>query len=135
MTTITGHPYTPIPDAFTTAMAPVTDVTPEPQPVGGSTIADELPLYAVHLQAENKSRATVSLWTGAARQLNAYLLAQGMPTDVRTIRREHLESRPSRSTFRTGRQATPVDHRAEHHAILCRALRTPIPPNRQKVRR
>ncbi len=50
MTTTTGHPYTPIPEAFTA--------------MGGSTIADELPLYAVHLQADNKSRATVSLWTG-----------------------------------------------------------------------
>lgn len=56
MTLTAGHPYTPIPDAFTAA--------------GGTTIAAELPLYEVHLQAENKSRATVSLWTGAARQLS-----------------------------------------------------------------
>ncbi len=87
MTTTTGHPYTPIPEAFA-AMGGTTQLTP----MGGSTIADELPLYAVYLQAENKSGATVSLWTGAARQLNAYLLAHGMPTDVRAIRREHLES-------------------------------------------
>jgi site-specific recombinase XerD len=59
--------------------------------VGGSTIADELLGYTVHLRAENKSRATVSLWTGAARQLHVYLTDHGMPTDVAAIRREHLE--------------------------------------------
>jgi hypothetical protein len=57
MTTATGHPYAPIPAAFAAA--------------SGSTIASEPPLYAVHLQAGNKSRATVSLWTEAAKQLHA----------------------------------------------------------------
>ncbi len=85
--TTTGHPYTPIPDAFTHVRG-----STQLEPIGSSTIADELPLYGVHLQAENKSRATVSLWTGAARQLHAYLVDNGMPTDVRAIRREHLES-------------------------------------------
>lgn len=85
MTTATGHPYTPIPAAFT-------DAATADEPASGSTIADELALYAVHLQAENKARATVSLWTGAARQLHTYLADHGMPTDVRAIRREHLES-------------------------------------------
>ena len=81
--TTTGHPYTPIPDAFTQVRG-----STQLEPIGSSTIADELPLYGVHLQAENKSRATVSLWTGAARQLHAYLVDNGMPTDVRAIRRE-----------------------------------------------
>ena len=57
--TTTGHPDTPIPDAFTRVRG-----STQLEPMGSSTIADELPLYAVHLQAENKSRATVSLWTG-----------------------------------------------------------------------
>ncbi len=81
MTATTGHPYGTVPAVFRDA----------PEPIG-STIADELALYEVHLQAENKSRATVSLWTGAARQLAAYLADHGMPTAVRAIRREHLES-------------------------------------------
>jgi site-specific recombinase XerD len=78
MTTATGHPYTPIPAAFVDAV--------------GTTIMDELAAYTVHLRAENKSPATVSLWTGAARQLAAYLADHGMPTDPRAVRREHLES-------------------------------------------
>ena len=60
--------------------------------MGGSTIADELTAYRVHLEAENKSPAAVNLWTGAARHLHAYLTDHGMPTTVRDIRREHLES-------------------------------------------
>lgn len=78
MTATTGHPDTPIPEALAAT--------------GISTIANELPLYGVHQQAENKARATVSLCTGAARQLHTYLADHGMPTDVRAIRREHLES-------------------------------------------
>jgi site-specific recombinase XerD len=81
MTLATGHPYTP-------SSATAVEYADAPT----VTISDELPTYTVHLRAENKSRATVSLWTGAARQLHAYLQASGMPTDVRAIRREHLEA-------------------------------------------
>ncbi len=47
--------------------------------------------YRISLQAANLSRATVSLYTGALRQFHDYLTAQGMPTTVDGIRREHVE--------------------------------------------
>ena len=48
MALTTGHPYTLIPALFV-------DAATAYEPVGGSTIASELPLFAVHLQAENKA--------------------------------------------------------------------------------
>lgn len=84
MTVTSRASRTPIPAVFADAASAY-------EPVGGTTIADELTAYQVHLEAENKARATVSLWTGAARQLHAYLDDHGMPTAVRAIRREHIE--------------------------------------------
>jgi site-specific recombinase XerD len=44
------------------------------------------------LLAENKSAATIKTYTTAVEQLGAYLAAQGMPTEVSSITREHVES-------------------------------------------
>ena len=45
-----------------------------------------------HLAAENKSASTLLTYGRAVEQLGEYLAAQGMPTDVATINREHVES-------------------------------------------
>jgi site-specific recombinase XerC len=78
MTLTTGHPYGAVQAA--------------PPALAGTTILAELGSYANSLQAEGKSRATVSLWVGAAKALHTFLADNGMPTDVAAIRREHIES-------------------------------------------
>jgi site-specific recombinase XerD len=45
-----------------------------------------------HLRAENLSPATEVAYVGAAEQFERYLAAQGMPLDVTSIRREHVEA-------------------------------------------
>jgi site-specific recombinase XerD len=45
-----------------------------------------------HLRAANLSPKTIRNYEGAARQLIAYLSAQGMPTKAPSIRREHVEA-------------------------------------------
>jgi site-specific recombinase XerD len=48
--------------------------------------------FTRHLRAENVSPNTVLAYVGAVDQLAAYLAAQGMPTDVAKIKREHVEA-------------------------------------------
>jgi site-specific recombinase XerD len=48
--------------------------------------------FARHLRAENVSPRTIETYVEAARQLGEFLAAQGMPTDVAHIRREHVEA-------------------------------------------
>jgi hypothetical protein len=45
-----------------------------------------------HLRAGNRSDATIQTYTGAARQLSWFLTQTGMPTDVASIKREHVEA-------------------------------------------
>jgi site-specific recombinase XerD len=45
-----------------------------------------------HLRAENKAPSTVVTYAKAVEQFAAYLAAQGMPTNVAALRREHLEA-------------------------------------------
>jgi site-specific recombinase XerD len=49
-------------------------------------------LFARHLRAGNRSPMTIKSYMEAIRQLDDYLADHGMPTDVATIRREHVES-------------------------------------------
>ncbi len=44
------------------------------------------------LQAENKSARTIQTYLEAVEQLGEFLVANGMPTDVAHIRREHVEA-------------------------------------------
>jgi site-specific recombinase XerD len=44
------------------------------------------------LRAENKAPATITSYVRAVRNLDAFLIASGMPRLVATIRREHIES-------------------------------------------
>ena len=56
------------------------------------TIAGALDFYRIHLRAENKSASTISVYTLALQYLDAFLADRGMPRDVSSIRREHIEA-------------------------------------------
>jgi site-specific recombinase XerD len=45
-----------------------------------------------HLRAENKADQTITAYTYAPLQLAAFLAERGMPSDVASIHREHMES-------------------------------------------
>jgi site-specific recombinase XerD len=48
--------------------------------------------FRLSLEAENKSPRTVETYTEATRLLAAFLERRGMPTEVASIRREHVEA-------------------------------------------
>ena len=48
--------------------------------------------FARHLRAENLSPRTIQTYTESTRQLADFLAEQGMPQDVATITREHVEA-------------------------------------------
>jgi site-specific recombinase XerD len=56
------------------------------------TVAALVPSFIRHLRAENKSDGTVRAYLRATEGLGAFLAAAGMPQDVDSIRREHIES-------------------------------------------
>src|SRR6266568_3586069 len=51
-----------------------------------------LPSWRLHLEAANLSRRTIRAYTDDGALLAAFLAAKGMPTAVRSIRREHVEA-------------------------------------------
>ena len=55
-------------------------------------LADNLGRFRRSLRAENVSPNTILAYCGAVERLAEYLTAQSMPTDVATIRREHVEA-------------------------------------------
>ena len=55
------------------------------------SIAVNLPSFLRSLRAEAKSERTIEAYREAVTQLNDLLVGRGMPTDVRHIRREHVE--------------------------------------------
>ena len=50
--------------------------------------------YARHMRAENLPPAPQRTYLASLARLGASLEANGMPTDVASIRREHLEGSP-----------------------------------------
>jgi integrase/recombinase XerC len=54
-------------------------------------IAVNLPSFLRSLRAEAKSERTIEAYREAVSQLDAFLRGRGMPTDLRAIRREHIE--------------------------------------------
>ena len=56
------------------------------------TLAEALPSYRRHLAAENKSPATIAVYGTSVERLERYLRANGMPTRLAGIRREHIEA-------------------------------------------
>ena len=65
-------------------MARITDAT-----IGH--LADLIPSWERSLRAANKAPRTRQGYAEAARRLNAFLEANGMPTQVAKLRREHVE--------------------------------------------
>jgi len=59
--------------------------------VGPDDIAVNLPSFLRSLRAESKSERTIEAYREAVVQFEAFLRSRGMPTDVRHIRREHIE--------------------------------------------
>jgi site-specific recombinase XerD len=55
-------------------------------------LSDHLARFRRSLRAENVSPNTILAYCGAVERLAEYLTAQGMPTDVASIRREHVEA-------------------------------------------
>ncbi len=51
-----------------------------------------VPSWQLSLRAEHKSPATITAYGYATTQFSAFLRANGMPTDVTSIAREHVES-------------------------------------------
>lgn len=56
------------------------------------TIRELIPSWDLHLRAERKAEKTIVTYTQAADQLAEYLEAVGMPTEINTIHREHVEA-------------------------------------------
>lgn len=60
--------------------------------VSASPLADDRARFVRHLRAENKAPATIAHYDGAVVLFARYLEAQGMPTTIEGIAREHVES-------------------------------------------
>ncbi len=56
------------------------------------TLGTLVPSFQRHLLATNRSRRTVQTYLNALAGLTRYLESEGLPTEVRSIRRMHLES-------------------------------------------
>jgi hypothetical protein len=78
---------------------------PPTAPIDGDlslSLAQALPSYRRHLAAENKSPATIALYGLSVERFERYLRAQGMPSHLAGIRREHIEAwlwRPGTSSM------------------------------------
>jgi site-specific recombinase XerD len=55
-------------------------------------LGDNLARFRRSLRAENRSPNTILAYCGAVERLAEYLIAQGLPTAVAAIRREHVEA-------------------------------------------
>jgi site-specific recombinase XerD len=62
-----------------------------PSLVTDGDLADELQSFVRHLKAQNVSPNTIYAYAGAVVSLGDYLRENGYPTDVRDIKREHIE--------------------------------------------
>lgn len=58
----------------------------------GPTIASTRDYWTLHLRSEGKSESTLRTYLNALARLNDFLTQRGMPTELRAIRREHLEA-------------------------------------------
>jgi site-specific recombinase XerD len=64
-----------------------------PLPTGSrETIADLSPSFARHLAAENKAPRTIQVYLESLNALERFAIAKDLPTEVGTLRREHLEA-------------------------------------------
>jgi site-specific recombinase XerD len=64
-----------------------------PLPTGSQeTIADLSRSFARHLAAENKAPRTIQVYLESLNALERFLIAEQLPTEVGSLRREHLEA-------------------------------------------
>ena len=68
------------------------NASPTPLIVTDGDLAANVASYARHLRAANLSPTTQRAYLGALRLLATFLHERGMPSDVASIRREHLEA-------------------------------------------
>lgn len=66
--------------------------TSDRQSTPTSDLAANGKLFARHLRAGNRSSATIRSYLDALRHFEAFLANRGMPQEVATIRREHVEA-------------------------------------------
>ncbi|MGO9962265.1 MAG: site-specific integrase [Acidimicrobiales bacterium] len=59
---------------------------------GLDTIEAVLPDFSLSLRARNRSPRTIQSYSEGARLLDAYLGERGMPRELRSIGREHVEA-------------------------------------------
>lgn len=60
--------------------------------VGGPTVREMAEDFALSLKAQNKSKATQNVYLTGVRQFAEFLDASGMPTEVASVAREHVEA-------------------------------------------
>ena len=60
--------------------------------VTSPTLLSVLPSFTRHLRAENKSKATIAVYTDGVRRLHDFCAANGMPVEVASITAEHIEA-------------------------------------------
>lgn len=70
----------------------MTSATRAPEAVEAGSLGSLLPSFDLSLRAARKAVKTRKNYLDAANQLLAFLAAAGMPTDVASIRREHVET-------------------------------------------
>lgn len=100
-------------------------------------LADLIPDFLRSLRAANKSPRTVDTYGEASRQLLAFLIDAGMPTDADTIRREHVEAfiehllatrKPATASNRYRSLAQLFAYLAEEGDITANPMRNMRPP-------
>jgi site-specific recombinase XerD len=60
--------------------------------VTSPTLLSVVPSFTRHLRAENKSKATIAVYTDGVRRFHDFCSANGMPLEVASITAEHVES-------------------------------------------
>jgi site-specific recombinase XerD len=58
----------------------------------GPTIASTRDYWTMHLRSEGRAERTISTYLRALDRLDGFLAERGMPRELRSIRREHLEA-------------------------------------------
>jgi site-specific recombinase XerD len=71
----------------------------------GLTIRAAIDSYRRHLRAENKSPRTIATYIPALEKFDTFLTERGMPTQLRAVRREHVEAYLVDLQQRPGRKA------------------------------
>jgi site-specific recombinase XerD len=66
--------------------------TESPSVANGPTIESTRDYWTLHLRSEGRAERTILTYQNALAKLDAFLASRGMPRELRSIRREHLEA-------------------------------------------